>query len=217
MWDFHRFCCSASGQALQEVLLHNLLRGHPLGNNIEFHLPFGRLPTIRASLGARVRFVARLEGGLPKIDASLSDRVLPVALWHLPWATSFCFGGHHDTILTSWEDGVYWSLTNLWCFENPASARQPENKGVCSLTELVIFRELRIRVALHTNKPRASLQQDGVVNCLQERPSYINRKDPTLYRHRWRVCIIVEIWTLKAMVVWLAVSRFRYFKVNTYW
>ena len=26
---------------------------HPLGNTIEFHLPFGRLPTIRASLGAR--------------------------------------------------------------------------------------------------------------------------------------------------------------------
>ncbi len=27
---------------------------HPLGNNIKFHLPFGRIPTIRTSLGARM-------------------------------------------------------------------------------------------------------------------------------------------------------------------
>ncbi len=30
---------------------------HPLGNIIEFHLPFVRFPTIRASLGARTAWI----------------------------------------------------------------------------------------------------------------------------------------------------------------
>ena len=33
------------------------LCSHPLGNNIEFHLPYGRFPTIRTSLGASICLV----------------------------------------------------------------------------------------------------------------------------------------------------------------
>jgi len=37
----------------------SIMCGHPLGNNIEFHLPFSRVPTIRTLLGASISLVMR--------------------------------------------------------------------------------------------------------------------------------------------------------------